>query len=290
VLSIFHPLRLRLTLLLLTPCVAAQPLFDAHVHYNAEDAAYYSPQQILDKLDQSQVRKAAVTSTPTDLVLRLYRFAPDRIVPLLGAYRKYADKLSWPQDESLPARMETELAKGGWRGIGELHIFAKDRHSPVFLRIVELAGQYKLPLLLHTDPAVIDTVYETSPQQPVVWAHAGTYPYPELLADYLERYPALTIDLSVRDERIAPHGEILDPWYELFLAYPDRCMIGVDTYRLSRWHDYTGAAHRIRQWTRQLPPEVASRLVDANAAAIFDADGDRVRVDAKAVTADNDPP
>ena len=255
--------------LLLSPLLSAGQLFDAHMHYNTEDAAYYSPQQIIEKLDKSEVRQAAVTSTPPQLAQHLYQHAPERILPLLGIYRNADDKLQWPQDTSLPTRVKAELEKGGWHGIGELHIFAKDRHSPVLRRIVELAGQYRLPLLLHTDPAVIDTVYDISPAQPVIWAHAGTFPYPDLLANYLQRYPALSIDLSVRDERIAPQGELLDAWYELFHTYPDRFLIGVDTYSLGRWHDYAKVVEQIRQWTEQLPDATASRLIYENAAAIY---------------------
>ena len=175
-LSLFKSYCFCFTALLLSPCLSAEPLFDAHLHYDAEDAAHLSPQQIIHKLEQSGVGQAAVTSTPPHLTMRLYRHAPARIVPLLGAYRTPADKLRWPQDTSLPARIELALEKGGWHGIGELHIFAKDRHSPVFRRIVELAKSFKLPLLLHADPAIIDRVYDIAPEQPVIWAHAGTFP------------------------------------------------------------------------------------------------------------------
>jgi predicted TIM-barrel fold metal-dependent hydrolase len=47
-------------------------------------------------------------------------------------------------------------------------------------------------------------------------------------------------------------------------------MVGVDTYSLSRWHDYAKVAERIRQWTKQLPEDTASRLTHKNAAAIYD--------------------
>ena len=90
------------------------------------------------------------------------------------------------------------------------------------------------------------------------------------MADYLRRYPALSVDLAVRDERIAPHGEILDEWFELFVTYPDRFMIGVDTYSLSRWHEYARAAARIRQWTSQLPEDIAAQLIYENAEMVFD--------------------
>ena len=104
---------------------------------------------------------------------------------------------------------------------------------------------------------------------PSIWAHAGTFPYPDLIADYLRRYPALHIDVSVRDDRIARNGEISDDWYELFLTYPDRVMIGVDTYSLSRWHNFDSAVERIRRWLALLPDEIASRLAYDNAAAFF---------------------
>jgi len=259
----------KLILLLLSPALAAEPLIDAHLHYNAVDAAEYSPQQIIEKLDQNNIMRAAVTSMPPQLVQRLHRHAPERIIPLLGVYRGPSDKLQWPQDATLPIRVEAALKQGGWYGIGELHIFAQDRHSRVLKRIVDLADQYQLPLLLHADPAVIDTVYDINPAQPVIWSHAGTFPYPDLLRDYLTRYPSLSVDLSVRDERIAPHGEILDAWYDLFVSYPERFLIGVDTYNLSRWQEYATVAEQIRQWVDQLPDEIAERIAYRNAVAIF---------------------
>mgnify|MGYP000031208577 CR=1 FL=1 len=76
---------------------------------------------------------------------------------------------------------------------------------------------------------------------------------------------------AVRDDRIAPDGEILDEWYELFLTFPDRFMIGIDTFSLSRWREYGEVARRIRQWVKQLPEETASKLLYGNAAALFNA-------------------
>jgi hypothetical protein len=248
----------------------AEPLFDTHLHYNASDGEDFSPQQIITVLDQNSIQYALVTGIPARLALELQQQAPARILPLLGVYRSPEDKETWAQDAGLPTRIEAQLKQGGWRGIGELHLFAKDRHSPVFTRIIQLAQHYKLPLLLHADPAVIDTVYEQAPGHPVIWAHAGTFPYPDLIADYLTRYPALRVDLSVREEHIAPDGIFRDDWYELFVRYPDRFMVGVDTFSLSRWHTYDETAAGIRQWLRELPADVATRLAYGNAAALFD--------------------
>ena len=251
--------------------LSAQPLFDTHLHYNARHAEALETQQIIAILDRNSIEQALVTSIPAQHAMQLYLQAPGRILPLLGVYRSPGDKETWTQDTGLPSRIEARLQQGSWRGIGELHLFAKDRHSRVFTRIIELAQQHRLPLLLHADPAVIDTVYEQAPGQPVIWAHAGTFPYSDLVADYLARYPALHVDLSVRDQRIAPDGVLRDDWYELFVRYPDRFMVGVDTYSLSRWHAFDEAVLTIRRWLQQLPADVARRLAYDNAAALFEA-------------------
>ena len=250
--------------------LSAQPLFDTHLHYNARHSEQVNPQQVIALLDRNSIQKALVTSIPAQHAMQLHRQSPGRILPLLGVYRTPAEKETWTQDTGLPSRIEARLKQGDWRGIGELHLFARDRHSPVFTRIIELAQQHRLPLLLHGDPAVIDTVYEQAPGHPVIWAHAGTFPYPDLIADYLARYPALCVDLSVRDERIAPDGVLRDDWYELFVRYPDRFMVGVDTYSLSRWHAFDHVAATIRRWLQQLPADVARRLAYDNAAALFE--------------------
>lgn len=255
--------------LLLPASLVAQTLFDVHLHYSSADAAQFSPQDIITRLDRNGIARAVVTGTPAEHTQALYEFAPERIVPLLGVYRSHADKNSWPDDAALPERVETALRSGHWRGIGELHIFARDRHSAVLRRLIEIAAVRQLPLQLHTDPAIIDAVYDIAPRQTVIWAHAGKYPCPELIADYLQRYTNLYVDLSMRDARIAPQGRIDDAWYELFLKFPDRFMVGVDTYSVSRWHDFEAAVTGIREWLAQLPDDVAVQLAHANATRIF---------------------
>jgi len=253
--------------------LCADPLFDAHLHYNSNDSLQFSPQKIIRILERNNIHHAVVTSTPASLSLTLHRYASQnsriQIIPLLGAYRTHTDKISWVNDAELPNRIEAELKTGHWRGIGELHIFAKDRHSPVFHRIVDLATKYQLPLLIHGDPAVIDTLYEISPEQPVAWAHAGTYPYPDIIDDYLQRYPALMVDLSVRDDRIAPNGQILDEWYELFLKHSGRFIVGVDTFSTSRWYNLDVVIKKIHNWLDQLPTDVTAKLRTHNAKRLF---------------------
>ena len=248
---------------------ASQPLFDAHLHYNAEDAARYPPEAIVATLRASDVDAALVTSRPPEQVLALHAEAPELILPMLGVYRTAGDKETWMHDAGLPARLERALAEGPWRAVGELHLFAEDRYSPVFLRIVELATSRGLPLQLHCDPAVIDAVFERQPQARVIWAHAGAYPYPPLLSDYLRRYPNLYVDLSVRDRRIAPGGELDAEWELLFLEFPERFMVGVDTYRTERWERFAEVVGEIHAWLDRLPAAVSSEIAHRNAFRLF---------------------
>jgi len=263
-----------LVITLLPSGALADDWFDAHLHYNADQVETFSPKQIIDTLNSNQVSKAVVTSRPPELVMKLYQQEPGRIVPMLGLYTKPDDKTRWLNDRQLPARLRQQLDQHSWAAIGELHLFANDRNKPVFRQIVEIARSRMIPLLIHADPAVIDTLYSISPRQPVIWAHAGKYPYTDLIADYLERYPALHIDLSMRDDRIAPDGPIADDWYELIVTNPDRFMVGVDTYSTARWRTFSEATTKIRHWLSQLPPDIAGKLAYKNANRIYKQDKD----------------
>jgi len=249
--------------------ISAMPLFDSHLHYTDENAQHFNPQAIIDLLDKNIIPYAVVTGIPSAHINELYHLAPETIIPILGAYRHGTDKLTWTKDKTLIPYLENELKRGYWRGIGELHIFSADRHSIVFKQVIVLASKWQLPLLIHGDPAVIDKLYEIAPNQPIIWAHAGTYPYPDLISDYLQRYPNLSIDVSMRDERIAPNGIINDDWYELFVTHPNQVIIGVDTYNTSRWDIYNFAVKNIRNWLSQLPNEIALKIAFSNAAKLY---------------------
>ena len=264
-----RPLILTAALLIGTAVHADQLVFDTHVHYNEQDAQVFTPEQIIGLLREHHVERALVTSTPAQQAASLYRLDPERIVPFLGVYRNGYHKLNWYLDNSLPGYVEAQIEHGPWRGIGELHIFADQRGNPVLRQLVQMAAQHRLVLLMHADPAVIDTIYETAADLTVLWAHAGTFPYPDLLQDYLRRYPRLYIDLSVRNESIAPDGEIAEAWYNLFLQHPDRFVVGVDTYSTNRWRTYGAVLNNIRHWLAQLPADVRDRLAYENAERLF---------------------
>jgi hypothetical protein len=233
---------------------------DTHVHYNAEQANVFTAADIISILDQHDIIAALVTSSPAELALQLHQLAPDRIIPFLGLYQSEQDKQTWHQDRGLPARVAQALKDNAWRGVGELHLFAEHRHSSVFRDIVILATQHDLPLLMHADPAVIDRLFEIAPNATVIWAHGGAYPYPPLLGDYLNRYPNLYVDLSMRNERVAPNGILNPEWELLFMDHSDRFMVGIDTFSTSRWERYGEHIEETGLWLNQLPAEIKDRI------------------------------
>lgn len=247
------------------------PMIDGHAHYTAADAEALPPAAMLARLDAAGVRRIVVSGAPPELAQRLHRQAPERVIPLLGVYGAGRDKADWMRDAGLPQQVATDLARGRWAGVGELHLFARDADNPVFAALVRLAAAHDLVLMMHGDAEVVERALSLAPRLRVLWAHLGTEPRPELLAAMLDRHPdRLWIDTSVRDERIAPDGRLRPEWRALFLRYPDRFLVAVDTFSLNRWQHYAAVVGQIRAWLASLPPELQAKLLHDNAARLFE--------------------
>lgn len=255
------------TLLLFASLVQAQQvLFDSHLHYGGEDAKHYSPKQIIEIFDRNKIEYALVSSTPNDGTEALYNYAPKRIIPFLGLYRTLADKRDWMWDKSVIPRVETALGSGIYRGLGELHIFAKDRKSPVLKRIVQIAVERNLMLQVHGDAEILDEIFLLAPNITVLWAHLGTRPEPSFLRAVLEKHPQhLFIDTSVRDKQLLNTGGLTPEWRSLFIDYQDRFMVAVDTFSVNRWNTFDLVVKDIRTWLGDLPAEVSRKLAFENA-------------------------
>ena len=248
------------------------PLIDAHSHYTASDAREMAASDVIARLDAAGVSRVVITGAPWQLARDLHAHAPDRVIPLLGAYASDADKATWMHDRELPARMVTLAAEGRWAGIGELHLFARDAGNEVYAELVRLAHRHGLMLLIHGDEAVVDKAFEIAPDLRVLWAHLGTEAKPETVARVLQRHAgrALWIDTSVRDDRIAPQGRLLPEWRQLFEAHPDRFVVAVDAFSTRRWQRYAEVTRQIRQWVGGLSPDLQERLLWRNAEDLFE--------------------
>ena len=70
-------------------------------------------------------------------------------------------------------------------------------------------------------------------------------------------------------------GKLAPAWRELFVAHPDRFLVGSDTWVNERWAQYREIMAYYRGWLVQLPPDVASRIAFGNGERLFGTGGNR---------------
>ena len=68
---------------------------------------------------------------------------------------------------------------------------------------------------------------------------------------------------------IASDGRLDPAWRTVFVKYPDRFMVGTDTWITSRWNDLVPGMQSVRRWLEQLPRDVAEGIAYRNAARLF---------------------
>jgi hypothetical protein len=240
-------------------------IFDAHIHYNQPDWAVYSPEKIFGFLDQAGVRWAMVSSTPDEGTLRLFEKDPKRIIPVLRPYRTQGDMGTWMKDSSILPYVKKKLERGVYRGLGEFHISPGEIDPSAVVRgFAALAAERGIFLYVHTDESGVEKLLRLKPQVRVLWAHAGMSATPQRIGQLLDRYPALSIETSIRND-IAPGGRLDPAWRDLFLHNSDRFLIGSDTWITPRWETFITIHSEYRSWLRGLPREVAEMLAFKNA-------------------------
>ena len=244
------------------------PIFDAHIHYNQPDWEVYTPEQILALFDTAGVRRALVSSTPDDGTLKLYAAAPQRIVPILRPYRSRQDVSGWHSDTAIQAYIEERLKSGIYKGIGEFHLAAAHVEAPVVQRCAELAVQHQLFLHAHVDDQAMERLLQRYPNVRFLWAHAGMSASAATVERLLASTAHLWVELSLRSD-VAPGGTLDPAWRALFGRFPDRFLVGTDTWVTSRWQGLADGMRHIRHWLGQLPQDVAERLASRNAERLF---------------------
>ncbi|WP_130537202.1 amidohydrolase family protein [Thiomicrorhabdus indica] len=250
---------------------ASHPMiWDAHSHYAKADTEAVSHDEVIQILDRNNVQKILITSTPNSGTLKLAKFAPNRIIPFLSVYRTKADKRDWMHRIEVLDEAKKAIATGRYVGIGELHIFAKDKKSPVLKGLVELAKEHQMPMLIHGDAEIIDEIFSIDPKARILWAHLGTQPKISLLKTMLDKYPDnLWIDTSVRDKQLLATGRLDSQWREFFMDYETRFLVAIDTFSVNRWKTYDSVVKDIHHWLGDLPAGVAQKLAHENAKTFF---------------------
>lgn len=266
----------------------AGPLFDAHLHYNEEAfdgrAGPHPLQDVLARMQRSGVRAIIANSRPNDgtrslAAAREAAQAGVTVVPFVRLYRNRADYTGWFADESIYEMVQSELARGTasgpYRGLGEFHLYdSANADGPVARKLMALAEQRNLAVLAHVDDTAIDMLMAHTPSKGqkarLIWAHTGIGGASAQRVDQLlARYPLLMGELSYRPGLTCEAGKLCPEWRALLLKYPDRFLIGSDTWVNQRWQYYEELMKGYRAWLGDLPPAVARRIAWDNGAALF---------------------
>lgn len=243
------------------------PLFDAHVHYSHDAVEAVPPLQAVAILRQAGLKGVLVSSSDDEGTQKLLAAAPDLIVPELRPYRSRADTGTWVRDAAIVTYLEQRLARFRYVGIGEFHLFGADAELPVPRRMVALAREHGLLLHAHSDADAVNRLFAQWPEARVLWAHSG-FERPEVVRDQLRRHPRLWCDLAFRSDH-AQGGKVEPAWREAFEEFPQRFMVGTDTFTPERWHYIVPHADWTRAWLADLPRTLAERLAWRNGEALL---------------------
>jgi len=254
-----------------------RPLIDAHSHLDSDYLETLTTEEIIERLNRNQIDRILITSRNNNETLKLAERIPSRVIPFASIYTEGADKADWFNSTEAFDKLREDLKTGQYQGIGELHLFAHNKNSPLFEKTIKLASEYSLPILIHGDGEVIEHIFTVDPDATVIWAHLGTNPQVQFLQPMLDRYPSLYLDTSVRDQRLMGNlnrkgplsDQLLSVWREFLIHNQDRVLIGMDAFSANRWKNYDEVVANIRLWLDQLPPEVSHKLAYQNASRLF---------------------
>jgi len=257
------------------------PLFDAHLHYNDEAREPHPLADVFARLQRSGVRGVVANSRPNDGTQALAaateqaRAAGVRVVPFVRLYRDRADYTGWFKDETVHEMVLRELAAGTaagpYRGLGEFHLYdSANANGAVARKLMRLAEQKDLAVLAHVDDDAIDLLLAHAPNTRLIWAHTGIGGAPVArVRALLVKHPRLMGELSYRPGLTDASGHLSAEWKALLSEFPQRFLIGSDTWVNARWQAYESLMRDARLWLGDLPPEVARAIAWDNGAALF---------------------
>jgi hypothetical protein len=253
--------------------VADEPIeiFDAHLHYNWEPKPFYQLDEVLALFKKHRVTGILATSRPNTGTHALMDAKAEglQVVPFIRPYRVRADIGSWFNDPVIFDLVQDEFKRGYYRGIGEFHLSGKAADTEMVKKTVDFAVANNLYLHAHADDEAVEILMRHNPRARIIWAHTGFGLASERVAAMLAKYPKLWGELSYRSGIVDGAGKLTPEWRGLFERYPDRFLLGSDTWVPERWASYGEIMAGYRGWLAQLPPAVAKQIAHGNARALF---------------------
>ncbi len=251
--------------------IAALPLFDAHVHYKEPAWQPYPPSIVLQLMDESGVAMALVSSTPDEGTIKLWQYAPNRIVPELRPYHGEAGSSNWTKAPGMIDYLRQRLADYPHEGIGEFHLHRVDPADETLLRqVAALAISKDIYIHVHSGKEPVDLLFSLEPKLKIIWAHAGMSEPAQTVEDMMAKYGMLYADTSYREgDILTPQGTIDPDWRRVLERFSDRFMVGSDTWVNGQWANYGQLIAINRLWLSQFPRPIAEKIAYKNAERLF---------------------
>jgi len=253
-------------------------IHDAHIHYDDEMWKTLPPADALQILKDLNIKRVLVSSTPTEGAAMLYAADNEMVIPMLRPYDSWRHRYFWFKDPELKNYLLRQLKHTPYKGIGEFHVFGRDMDTPQIEQMIELAREYKLALHAHTDLEGMQILLKKSKGLVVIWAHGGFNVALSRLTQMLERYPQFYIELSLREGMLDYNGKLTQAWRQALIKYHQRFLIGMDTYKPSRWADLPEISSASRDWLKQLPDSVTTDIARDNLDRLFPKDNKKIKI------------
>lgn len=265
------------------------PFIDSHVHLNDEAMQ-------LDLMQRFGATRAVIfwgRASDNETIAEATRRHPGLFIPFASiSPERSLFRDAWNSDDpALLARLDTLLATGFYKGIGEIsavHFPSPglsetdyDPLGPMMRGILELARKHRLPVLVHVESTrmrELSGLLDAFPDVQVIWAHGGYTPL-FLARRMLDRHPNLTYELSARtwpvhprapDYTILRDGKSVWPeWLALIEAKPDRFIVGTDASHRSQASE-TMKFESVQNLLRQLSPTTRERVARGNLTSLVE--------------------
>jgi predicted TIM-barrel fold metal-dependent hydrolase len=250
--------------------IRSVPIFDAHIHYKKPAWGPYPPETVIEMMDRSGVAMGLVSSTPDAGTITLWEHAPQRIVPELRPYHGDAGSSNWMGATGMVDYLRDRLEKYPHEGIGEFHIRRIDAaDEPLLREVVAMAKDRNIPVHVHSGAAPVRLLYRLEPALTVIWAHAGMSEPAALVEEMMAEYATLYADTSFREREILDGNGIDPDWRRLIERFPERFMVGTDTWVNGQWANYASLISLNRQWLGHFPRRIAEMIAFGNAERLF---------------------
>ncbi len=251
--------------------VNSLPLFDAHIHYKEPAWGPYPPEAVLKLMDDTGVAMGLVSSTPDEGTITLWKHAPRRIVPELRPYHGNAGSSNWTRSPGMFEYLRKRLDAYPHEGIGEFHLHNVNPEDETLLRkIAATAKRRNLYIHVHSGKEPVDYLFNLEPDIKIIWAHAGMTEPAKIVEAMMETYVTLYADTSFRESDILnAEGAIDRDWRRVLERFPERFMVGSDTWVNSQWDDYTHLIALNRKWLSQFSRPIAEQIAYKNAERLF---------------------